>query len=321
MKLKLSNGLEIEEGTTRILLDPRVTEPGVPAFITHAHADHVPRDVRMPKGPIICTEATADILAARYGFNASTVTKVRFREPFEVGPLRVTPFPAGHVLGSAMFLIEGRGTAVLYTGDVNPIGGLTVESPAEVPEADVLIIESTYGSPKFRFPHPQTVRARIALWAAEALKEGRVPAILAYAVGKAQEITAALNRLLDVPVFVDKEILKVAEAYKKHLRTPLEYQPIDDGSKGVVVISSRKYARTHKISVVTGWALLKKPKWAEAGFPLSSHADFEGLLEVAHRSGASLVFTVMGRTLELARILQSSLGVEARPLGEKWEEL
>ena len=321
MKLRLSNGLEIEEGDTRILLDPRVTEPGVPAFVTHAHADHVPRDLRWPKGPIFCTEATADVLEARYGLKADLTSRVHFRESIEVGDLVVTPFPAGHVLGSSMFLVEGRNTAILYTGDVNPIGGLTVESPAEVPKAEVLVIESTYGSAKFRFPHPQGVRARLALWVAEVLREGKIPAILAYAVGKAQEVTVALNRLLDVPVYADREVLKVTRAYRKYVRAPLDSEPIGDGSEGVLVISSRRSAQAHKISIATGWALLGKPSWAEAGFPLSSHADFVGLLEVVHRSGASLAFTVRGRTLELARHIRTDLDVEARPLGRRWEEL
>lgn len=318
MEVRLSNGVEVREGDTRILLDPRRTEPGVLTLVSHAHADHVPRDLRTSSSPVACTRPTADVISARYGGIRRPVI-VEFGEPIEVGSLTITAYPAGHILGSAMFLIEGRGPSLLYTGDVNPLGGLTVESPAVVPKADVIVIESTYGSPRFGFPHPQRVRAELALWAARVMREGATPAVLAYAVGKAQEVIAALNRLLDVPVQADPEILRVTEAYKNHTRVDLVASPLGGPEGGVAVVSSRNRTAAGRLSLATGWVVLRVPRWADAGFPLSSHADYAGLVEVARRSEAGRAYTVWGRTRELARGLTLELGMEARPLGPKWE--
>jgi len=320
LEVRLSNGVEVREGDTKILLDPRRTEPGVVSLVTHAHADHVPRDVRRSTSPLACTRPTADVISARYGEIKEPLI-VEFGEPLEIGGLTVTAYPAGHVLGSAMFLVEGRRGSLLYTGDVNPLGGLTVESPAEVPRADVLVMESTYGSPRFGFPHPQRVRTDLALWAAGVIGEGGRPAVLAYAVGKAQEVIAALNRMLDVPVLADREVLRVTEVYRRHSRVRLEARPAGEGGEGpaILVVSSRGVAADARLSLATGWTVLRVPRWADAGFPLSSHADYGGLIEVARRSGAGKAFTVWGRTKDLAWGLTAELGVEARPLGLKWE--
>lgn len=66
----------------------------------------------------------------------------------QAASLRFTSFPAGHVLGAAMFLIEIGGIRILYTGDYSTEDDRHL-IPAKVPEwnrkPDVMICESTYG--------------------------------------------------------------------------------------------------------------------------------------------------------------------------------
>ncbi len=209
MKLRWNNGIEVSDGS-RLIMDPRRTLEEVPALITHAHSDHVPRDVRKPKSKIIATPITAEALKSVFKAPKELLIASDFRKEIEIGQIRVTPYVAGHVPGSAMFLLEKGDCRVLYTGDVNPRGGLAVEGPADVPEADVLIIESTYGSPKFRFPDQDLVRGKIVDWSLSVVSQGSVPIFSVYPLGKAQEIIALLNKTTRLKVMVTEEVARMS---------------------------------------------------------------------------------------------------------------
>ncbi|RLG48132.1 MAG: MBL fold metallo-hydrolase [Thermoproteota archaeon] len=313
LELRLGNGIEIREGRSRILLDPKVVEAGVPIFITHAHSDHVPRGLESFRGPVYATPPTARVLRARYGARRGALVEVEYGEEVRVGPLRITPLRAGHIVGSAMFLVEGEGST-LYTGDVNPRGGL-LEGPAEPREADVLVIEATYGSPEFVFPDQARVRVELALWAAGVAAEGLLPAIEAYPVGKAQEVIAALNRFTELEVAVSRSVRAVTDALGEY--APLRYSDSVEGP--AVLVTGRAVPGPRRIAAVaTGWTLLGIPRGYDAGFPLSCHADFPGLMEIVERVSPELALTVYGRTRRLARAVSEMLGIEARPLGSRW---
>src|SRR6185503_13132984 len=64
---------------------------------------------------------------------------------------RLSTHPAGHVLGSAMLLVETEGQRLLYTGDFKLSPSATA-APAAPPRADVLVMESTFGDPAYRLP-------------------------------------------------------------------------------------------------------------------------------------------------------------------------
>lgn len=71
---------------------------------------------------------------------------IDYHEQREVNGIRFWSYPAGHVLGAAMFMIEIAGIKVLYTGDYSRLEDRHL-CAAEMPmiRPDVLIIESTYG--------------------------------------------------------------------------------------------------------------------------------------------------------------------------------
>jgi cleavage and polyadenylation specificity factor subunit 3 len=75
---------------------------------------------------------------------------IDFYQEVEERGIKFTAYPAGHVLGAAMFLIEIDGVKILYTGDYSCEYDRHLK-PAEIPPAcdvDVLIVESTYGVEK-----------------------------------------------------------------------------------------------------------------------------------------------------------------------------
>lgn len=71
---------------------------------------------------------------------------IDFYEEMEHDNIKFKCYPAGHVLGAAMFLVEIDGVRVLYTGDYSTEKDILIP-PAQIPneKVDVLIVEGTYG--------------------------------------------------------------------------------------------------------------------------------------------------------------------------------
>lgn len=70
-------------------------------FISHAHADHMPRNRSLT---VYCTRPTSRFMKLR-GFTGKMI-EMDFEQPLETDHARITLFPAGHILGSAMTFIE-----------------------------------------------------------------------------------------------------------------------------------------------------------------------------------------------------------------------
>ena len=73
-----------------------------------------------------------------------------FERPFELCPgIRTTFYDAGHILGSACILLEleegGQHQRILFSGDLGYDGRAILPDPATPPQADIVVMESTYG--------------------------------------------------------------------------------------------------------------------------------------------------------------------------------
>src|SRR5262245_28010389 len=99
-------------------------------FISHAHTDHMARHALA-----FCTPATAALYQKRYG--SRPTRSMPLGETIELGEFRLEAHPAGHVLGSAMLLVEDGRQRLLYTGDFKLAASCTAELAAP-PRADVL---------------------------------------------------------------------------------------------------------------------------------------------------------------------------------------
>jgi len=165
----------------RLWLDPLVVRSF--AFISHAHTDHA----RRHKEALLTPQTLALIPEAR---RPRGWRMLGYDEPMRRGPATVTLYPAGHMLGSAQLLFEHQDTRVLYTGDIKlrQPGGMRTS----VPKAHVLVLESTYGRPHFRFGDPDTTIEAIARWCRLALDSRVTPVLLCHALGKTEEIMLAL---------------------------------------------------------------------------------------------------------------------------------
>ncbi|KAF2673569.1 Endoribonuclease ysh-1 [Microthyrium microscopicum] len=76
------------------------------------------------------------------------IEPIDFYTTHTISSIRVTPYPAGHVLGAAMYLIDIAGLKILFTGDYSREEDRHLVK-ATIPEGlkvDVLICESTFGT-------------------------------------------------------------------------------------------------------------------------------------------------------------------------------
>ena len=140
------NGLKLTKAD--LAIDFRRRQPR--AFISHAHSDHIARHEYA-----LCTPGNGRPLPAP-AWARGRRWRCPIAQPIEWGGLRLTTFPAGHCLGSAMLLAEDGRQSLLYTGDFK-LGESATAGQAELPHADILVIESTYGHPDYRLPPRQQV--------------------------------------------------------------------------------------------------------------------------------------------------------------------
>lgn len=286
-------------------------------FISHAHSDHLPASHTAGGEPCIHTEAiatpaTAAIAAHRCGGTVSNI--LEYHAAHRWCPSTVLRLlPAGHVLGSAMLHVTRPEGSLLYTGDFKLRASLTV-APAEPMQADVLVMESTYGSPHFRFPPWRAVADELIDRCSDALRAGRQPIVMGYSLGKAQELVRILTDA-GLPVTCHGAICSMNALYER-LGVPVgtyrRYRfddfhgpaALDLAERGVLVAPPNA-ARSGFVTrfdnplriVATGWALLKGAPYrygVDHALPLSDHADYDELLELIERVRPRTIFTHHG---------------------------
>lgn len=282
------------------------------AFISHAHADHIARHAYA-----LCTSQTAALYHARLG--PRPVLEMTYRRPIEWGGVRLTVYPAGHCLGSAMLLAEDGGQSLLYTGDFK-LGESATAERAELPRADLLVIESTYGHPHYRLPPRAEMIGELLDRVREALRAGRTPVVLAYPLGKAQEVTRLLTAAA-IPVLQHREAYRISRVYEACGVDLGNYgllaQEPEPGCAAIVPPHSPpREGRGEVRLAVTGWAMdagAKHRFGVDHAIPLSDHADYDELLEAVARVGPREVYCTHGPESFADRLRDA--GFVAHPLG------
>jgi Cft2 family RNA processing exonuclease len=301
--------------------------PVARSFVSHAHFDHLARHRE-----VLLTSGTAALMRARlpdrkghrverllpFGVTASLST--------DHPEVAVTLYPAGHILGSAMILLEhpehGR---LLYTGDFKLRPGLSAEL-CETPRADLVIMETTYGRPGYALPPTEAVFANVISFCRSAIADGATPILLGYSLGKSQEILCALAGA-SLPVMLHPQILKLTQVHEQLGLVFPAYAPFNPAAcAGHVVLCPPQAARSPTIrqisrrrtAALTGWALDSGARFryqCDEVFPLSDHADYPDLLRFVELTRARRVLTLHGFAADFARDLRCR-GLDALALGE-----
>lgn len=152
---------------------------------------------------------------------------VEYNEDFEIDQ-RITMCltDAGHIIGSAAvhlsILEDGKFTQLTFSGDVGRYGDMLLKNPQSFPQADYIILESTYGDSYHKDLEPIERQLHEIIHQTCVLKNGKV-IIPAFSVGRTQELLFALNALElkgilpDVPYYVDSPLSeKATMVLKEH---------------------------------------------------------------------------------------------------------
>jgi Cft2 family RNA processing exonuclease len=297
-------------------LDPQI--PRGTAAVSHGHSDHI-----QTHAVTLTTPATAVFMRHRLG-DGGRCRALPYRQRTEFPGFAITLYPAGHVLGSAQVLVERKGERLLYSGDFKLKPGRSVEA-TEVPEADAVIMETTFGKPGYVFPPTEEVMQAIRGWVRSAWEDGRTPILFSYALGKSQELLAHLDGL-DGEILLHRSVYALVKLYEElGIRFPPYrlYTPGGDLDRTVLICppgSRRSHdiaaIRNGRTAYISGWALDRGAAWrfgTHTCFPLSDHADYPDLLEYVRLTGARVVHTVHGFADEFATDLRLR-GYDARPL-------
>ncbi|MEW5796980.1 MAG: MBL fold metallo-hydrolase, partial [Candidatus Zixiibacteriota bacterium] len=138
--------------------------------------------------------------------------------------LRFRFHPAGHILGAAGVEIEysenDRKSSILFSGDIGRYGNPLTVDPAEPPEFDYLVCESTYGA---RLHPPEDPRAMLIELINDVVKRKSVLLVPAFAVGRAQQVVYLINELTSyglvppIDIHIDSPMAVVAtDVYIKY---------------------------------------------------------------------------------------------------------
>lgn len=133
---------------------------------------------------------------------------------------------AGHLIGSAAITIriteEEEQTTILFSGDIGRYRSVLLQPPAEAPQADYIILESTYGDKHHDIAF-NTVKTMNQWINKICIDQGGQLIIPAFSVGRTQEVLYALNqlslekRLPEILYFVDSPLsMKATQTIKKY---------------------------------------------------------------------------------------------------------
>jgi Cft2 family RNA processing exonuclease len=318
MRVASGNGVEVHARGATLFLDPKRTSED--SIVTHGHTDHLTPNAHM-------TPPTIDFLRIRRP--ARSGRPLPYGRETEVAGMRVKLHDAGHIFGSAMVEVMHDEGTLVYTGDFNPRAGFTTGKAEPIP-CDTLVMESTYGDPRFDLPPRELVVGSLETWALARLVKGPV-ALGAYPLGRAQELIALANRASLTPV-VSPDIAALTAVYNAHGHD-LSYavagteRAREMESQAIHIVPREWLKRDHDFArglrarggagaYLSGWCHRYSYFGAydiDAQFALSDHASFRDLVAFAQATKAKRVYTMHGAAQTRAKELRK-LDVKAEPL-------
>jgi putative mRNA 3-end processing factor len=306
--IKFTNkGIYCEQGD--FYIDP--WQPVNLAVTTHGHADHV----KWGNKAYLCHELTLPILHQRLGPDL-VIETLPYNKEISINGVKLSLFPAGHVLGSAQIRLEYKGEICVISGDykVEYDGISTAFEPVK---CHTFVSESTFGLPIYKWQPQDIIFGQIKDWVADNHDKGKTSVLVAYSLGKAQRLIKNLASYGDI--FVHNSIANLNERFiqagvdlPETIRITADIKK-ESLQKGLVIVppalAEGKWIKTLQnaaTGVCSGWMQVRAGRrWrsADAGFALSDHADWPGLLAAIKATEAETVFVTHGFTATFSKYL------------------
>ena len=300
------------------------------AVITHAHSDHA----RPGSSAYLCHRLTKPLLELRLGPGAYQA--VEWAETVDLNGVRVSLHPAGHIIGSSQVRVEYQGRVWVISGDYKTEDDGLSGAFEPVP-CNVFVTESTFGLPIYRWKHRDILFESVRHWVAENRGLGNTSVLIAYSLGKAQRLLSCLAPM-GITVYVHGAIWNVHQALVgAGVTLPpvvrVEPEMSKEQFRGQVVIAPpgaegspwmRRF-QPLSLGICSGWMQVRgnvRRRNADAGFAMSDHADWNGLLSAIKATGAERVYVTHGFQSAFSRYL-NEIGISAAEvkteLGEEEE--
>lgn len=285
--------------------------PVARAVITHAHSDHA----RAGSDHYLCHRLTKPLLELRLG--PHSFQAVEWGEAVFLNGVRISLHPAGHIIGSSQIRIEYKDEVWVISGDYKTEDdGLS--GKFEPIRCHTFLTESTFGLPIYNWKPQADIFSSMQNWVAGNQDRGKTSVFIAYSLGKAQRILSCLSDAADT-IYVHGAVWNVHQTLvDAGIKLPPVVRVLPDMPRdlfrGQVVIapsSAEDSAWMRRftplgVGVCSGWMQVRgnmRRRNADAGFALSDHADWKGLLEAISATGAERVFVTHGFQATLSRYL------------------
>lgn len=271
------------------------------AVITHGHSDHA----RWGNKLYLCHTDTKPILQHRLG--PGNYQSIGWNEPVYLNGIRVTLFPAGHIIGSSQIRVEHKGEIWVVSGDYK-LENDGISGPFEPVKCHNFITESTFGLPIYKWKPQQEIYSDMQNWIRKNQAQGKISILIAYSLGKAQRILLPIAEVTD-KIFAHGAVYnmqmalinagwklpalkKASDASKEELKSSVVIAP--SGAEGSPWL--RRFI-PYEIGICSGWMQVRgnvRRKNADAGFTISDHADWNGLIKACKETEAECIYTTHG---------------------------
>ncbi|MCG3216697.1 MAG: hypothetical protein KAS63_08235 [Candidatus Heimdallarchaeota archaeon] len=323
--------MKIESKDWKIVCDSTNSTFHPLVFYSHAHSDHIPR--KLPKTEIISSHITKSLIK---NF-VKNFSETSFYDSYSIGNTSFEQKSSGHIIGSTALFIDSDEGKVIYTGDVS-IRNKGFLDPFKPEKCDILIVESTFGSPEYVFPSYEEEIKKTQEQILEYL-DNNVPVVLmGYALGKAQMLYHAFSDLSSNVVLhgsnyninsilqsenIDHSIQAASytEAKEDNLFTKkgdwILFTPLKSGRDPFFSFLKNKYGA--KLFAFSGWCLSSNYKYrmnVDHAITISDHADYSELLQICRECDPDQIYTVYGYSERFAGELRRE-GFTAFPLSKQ----
>jgi len=289
------------------------------AIISHGHADHS----RWGNKHYLCHQDSKNILLHRLGKDISIET-LNYNQIKTINGVKVSFFPAGHIIGSVQIKLEYKGKVVVFSGDYKTNADF-ITTPFEPVKCHEFITESTFGLPIYSWKTEAELQSQLQQWIANNQRQNKTSVFFGYSLGKAQRIMSLVDGVDEVYVHsainnLNQAISKSGIVLPKSKLITSDFNKKDIQNKIVILPPALLGSKLLKkipnaaTAICSGWMQIRgnrRWKGVDAGFAVSDHADWNGLLSAVKATEAEKVYVTHGSQAVFSKYLNET-GIESQ---------